>query len=131
MGTSSGLKTWFLGQCGFKNRKSARDVYSKRRIIVVTELKIVEWHIYKHLDWITKNLNLTRPDTYRSDLKRKEAYIAYYNPRGFIYQNKDKHNRLMWIDESYKFNDETLTNVHTALDDHLKWIRMKYLPQTI
>nr|GEV02960.1 hypothetical protein [Tanacetum cinerariifolium] len=36
------------------NRESARDVYSKRRIIAVTELKIVEWHSYKHLDWITK-----------------------------------------------------------------------------
>nr|GEV32145.1 hypothetical protein [Tanacetum cinerariifolium] len=35
------------------NYKSARDVYSKRRIIDVTEIKIVEWHIYKHLDWIT------------------------------------------------------------------------------
>nr|GEW26229.1 hypothetical protein [Tanacetum cinerariifolium] len=35
------------------NRESARDVYSKRRIITVTELKIVEWHNYKHLDWIT------------------------------------------------------------------------------
>nr|GEW14325.1 hypothetical protein [Tanacetum cinerariifolium] len=35
------------------NWESARDVYSKRRIIVVTELKIVEWHNYKHLDWIT------------------------------------------------------------------------------
>nr|GEW39415.1 hypothetical protein [Tanacetum cinerariifolium] len=129
------------------NLKSARDVYSKRRIIVVTELKIVEWHNYKHLDWITdmllllvqgkltnlivkklfafnvslrmftrsiviqrrvedlqlgvesyqKKLNLTKPDMYRSDLKRKEAYIAYSNPRGFIYQNKDKQNRLKRI----------------------------------
>nr|GEU82710.1 hypothetical protein [Tanacetum cinerariifolium] len=35
------------------NRESARDVYSNRRIIVVTKLKIVEWHNYKHLDWIT------------------------------------------------------------------------------
>nr|GFC62853.1 hypothetical protein [Tanacetum cinerariifolium] len=33
--------------------ESARDVYSKRRIIAVTELKIVEWNSYKHLDWIT------------------------------------------------------------------------------
>nr|GFC58541.1 hypothetical protein [Tanacetum cinerariifolium] len=32
------------------NRESALDVYSKRRIIAVTELKIVEWHNYKHLD---------------------------------------------------------------------------------
>nr|GFC34212.1 hypothetical protein [Tanacetum cinerariifolium] len=49
-----------------------------------------------------KKLNLTKPDTYRSDLKRKEAYIAYSNPRGFIYQNKDKQNRLMRIDELHK-----------------------------
>nr|GEU35972.1 Gag-Pol polyprotein [Tanacetum cinerariifolium] len=62
------------------NRESARDVYSKRRIIAVTELKIVEWDNYKHLDWITR-----------------------------------------W----------TLTDVRTALDDHLKGIRIMYLPQTI
>nr|GEV52096.1 hypothetical protein [Tanacetum cinerariifolium] len=37
-----------------------------------------------------KKLNLTKPDTYRSNLKRKEAYTAYSNPRGFIYHNKDK-----------------------------------------
>nr|GEZ53184.1 hypothetical protein [Tanacetum cinerariifolium] len=35
------------------NQESARDVYSKRRIIAVTDLKIVEWHNYKHLDLIT------------------------------------------------------------------------------
>nr|GFA17515.1 hypothetical protein [Tanacetum cinerariifolium] len=95
-----------------------------RRIIAVTELKIVEWHSYKHLDLITL-------DTYRSDLKRKEAYTAYSNPRGFIYQNKDKKNRLMRIDELHKFSDGTLTDVRTALDDHLKGIWMRYLPQTI
>nr|GFA68419.1 hypothetical protein [Tanacetum cinerariifolium] len=153
------------------NREYAHDVYSKRRIITVTEHKIVEWHNYKHLDWITltnltveerfafnvslrmftrsiviqrrvedlqpgveiyqKKLNLTKSDTYRSDLKRKEAYIAYSNPRGFIYQNKDKQNRLMQIDELHKFSDGTLTDVRTALDDRLKGIRMKYLPQSI
>nr|GFA72568.1 uncharacterized mitochondrial protein AtMg00810-like [Tanacetum cinerariifolium] len=35
------------------NRESALDVYSKRRIIAVTELKIVEWHDYNHLDWVS------------------------------------------------------------------------------
>nr|GFA51893.1 hypothetical protein [Tanacetum cinerariifolium] len=191
------------------DRESALDVYSKRRIIAVTELKIVEWHNYKHLDWISvrrdddkiykfkegdfkrlrlqdiedmllllvqgklsnltveelfafnvslrmftrsiviqrrvedhqlgvksyqKRLNLTKPDTYRPDLKRRErreAYTAYLNPRGFIYQNKDKKNRLMRIDELYKFSDGTLNNVRNALDDRLKGIRMKYLPTTI
>nr|GEY14057.1 hypothetical protein [Tanacetum cinerariifolium] len=78
-----------------------------------------------------KKLNLTRSDSYRSDLKRKEAYIAYSNPRGFIYQNKDKQNRLMRIDKLHKFSDGTLIDVRTALDDRLKGIRMKYLPQLI
>nr|GEY92645.1 hypothetical protein [Tanacetum cinerariifolium] len=78
-----------------------------------------------------KKLNLTKLDTYQSDLKRKEAYTAYSNPRGFIYQNKDKQNRLMRINELHKFNDRTLTDVRTALDDRLKGIRMQYPPQTI
>ncbi|GJR85529.1 hypothetical protein Tco_0209540 [Tanacetum coccineum] len=130
------------------------------RIIAVTKLQIVEWHNYKHLDWIMvrrdddklytfkegnfnrlriqdikdmllllvqgkltnlaveerlafnvsvrmftrsvviqrrvedlqlgvesyqKKLNLTKPNTYISDLKGREAYTAYSNPRGFIY----------------------------------------------
>nr|GFA12944.1 hypothetical protein [Tanacetum cinerariifolium] len=54
----------------------------------------------------------------------REAYTAYSNPRGFIYQNKDKKNRLMRIDELYKFSDGTLNDVRNALDDHLKGIRM-------
>nr|GEZ36637.1 hypothetical protein [Tanacetum cinerariifolium] len=158
--------------------KWIKDLVAQTIIIAVTELKIVESHNYKHLDWITvrrdddklykfkegdfkrlriqdiedmllllvqrkltnltveerfafnvslrmftrsiviqrrmedlqlgvesyqKKLNLTWPDTHRSDLKRKEAYIAYSNPRGFIYQDKDK----------------------------LTGIQMKYLPQTI
>ncbi|GKC39357.1 hypothetical protein Tco_1051741, partial [Tanacetum coccineum] len=121
----------------------------------------IEWHNYKHLDWITVyrdddklykfkegnfnrlhiqdiedmllllKLNLTKPDTYRPDLKRREAYTAYSNPRGFIYQNKYKKNRLMRIDELHKFSDSTLNDVWTALNDRLKGIRMEYLPQTI
>nr|GEY00169.1 hypothetical protein [Tanacetum cinerariifolium] len=156
------------------NSESARDVYSKRRIIAVTELQIVEWHDYKHLDWITvrrdddklykfkkgdfkrlriqdiedmllllvqgkltnltveerfafnvslrmfmrsiviqrhvedlqlgvesyqKKLNLTKPDTYKTDLKRNETYTAYSNPRGFIYQKKTSRK-----DDSYAEN---------------------------
>nr|GFB67529.1 hypothetical protein [Tanacetum cinerariifolium] len=188
------------------NQESALDVYSKRRIIAITELKIMEWHDYKHLDWISvrrdddqiykfkegdfkrlclqdiedmllllvqgklsnltveerlafnvslrmftrsivikrrvedlqlgvesyqKRLNLTKPDTYRLDLKRREANTAHSNPRGFIYQNKDKKNRLMRIDELHKFSDGTLNDVRNALDDRLKGIRMQYLSSTI
>nr|GEU63633.1 hypothetical protein [Tanacetum cinerariifolium] len=128
------------------NRESARDVYSKRRIIAITKLKIVESHSYKHLDWITirrdddKLYKFKEGDFKRlriQDIKdmllllRKEAYTAYSNPRGFIYQNKDKRNRLIRIDELHKFSDGTLTDVRTALDDRLKGIWMQYLPQSI
>ncbi|GJT64148.1 hypothetical protein Tco_1015628 [Tanacetum coccineum] len=188
------------------NRECARDVYSRHIILAVTKLKIVNWHNYKHLDWITvhrnddklytfkegsynrlrlqdiedmllllvqgkltnlnveerlalgvslrmftrsivlrrcvedlqlgvesyqKKLNLTRSDTCRSDLKCKLAYTTYSNPRGFIYQNKDKKNRLMCNDELYKFSDSTLNDVRSTLDDILKRIRMKCLPQTV
>ncbi|GJV68848.1 hypothetical protein Tco_1484357 [Tanacetum coccineum] len=60
----------------------------------------------------------------------EDLQLAYPNPRGCIYQNKDKNNKLMRIDELYKFSDGTLNDVRTALDDILKRIRMKYLPQT-
>ncbi|GKB08194.1 hypothetical protein Tco_0836478 [Tanacetum coccineum] len=77
-----------------------------------------------------KKLNLTKPDTYRSNLRRRDAYTPYSDPRGFIYENKDKKNRLMRIDELHKFSDGTLDDVRTALNDRLKGIRMEYLPQT-
>nr|GFD19651.1 hypothetical protein [Tanacetum cinerariifolium] len=53
-----------------------------------------------------KRLNLTKPDTYRSDLKRREAYTAYSNPRGFIYQNKDKKNRGLGCSTCHKQSGE-------------------------
>ncbi|GJZ28046.1 hypothetical protein Tco_0572693 [Tanacetum coccineum] len=123
----------------------------------------LEWHNYKHLDWITfrrdddklykfkeadfnmlhiqdiedmllllvqgKLTDLTVKERLAfnvslriSDLKRREAYTAYSNPIGFIYQNKDKKNRLMRIDELHKFSDGTLNDVRIPLDDRLKGI---------
>nr|GFB13996.1 hypothetical protein [Tanacetum cinerariifolium] len=96
---------------------------------------VIQWHVEDlqlGVESYQKRLNLTKPDTYRSDLKRREAYTAYSNPRGFIYQNKDKKNRLMRIDELHKFNNGTLNDVHNALDDRLKGIRRCsiYQPQS-
>ncbi|GJU64149.1 hypothetical protein Tco_1245984 [Tanacetum coccineum] len=62
---------------------------------------------------------------------KERLALAYSNPRGFIYQNQHKKNRLMRIDELHKFSDGTLNDVRSALDDTLKRIRMKYLPQKI
>nr|GFD19033.1 hypothetical protein [Tanacetum cinerariifolium] len=68
---------------------------------------------------------------FQTDLRRREAYTAHSNPKGFIYQKKDKKNRLMRIDELHKFSDGTLNDVRNALDDRLKGIRMQYLSSTI
>nr|GEV04545.1 hypothetical protein [Tanacetum cinerariifolium] len=100
-------------------------------LLLLVQGKLTNLTVEERVESYQKKLNLTKPDTYRSDLKRKEAYIAYSNPRGFIYHNKDKQNRLMRIDELHKFSDGTLNDVRTALDDRLKGIRMKYLPQAI
>ncbi|GJV70270.1 hypothetical protein Tco_1485779 [Tanacetum coccineum] len=61
----------------------------------------------------------------------EDLQLAYSNLRGFIYLNKDKKNILMRIDELHKFNDGTLGDVRTALNDRLKGIRMEYLLKTI
>ncbi|GJT91975.1 copia protein [Tanacetum coccineum] len=60
----------------------------------------------------------------------KRRIHKYSDPRGFIYENKDKKNRLMCIDELHKFSDGTLDDVRIALNDRLKGIRMVDLPQT-
>nr|GEU72298.1 hypothetical protein [Tanacetum cinerariifolium] len=98
-----------------------------RRIVIQRRVEDLQLGVESY----QKRLNLTRPDTYRSDLKQRKAYTAYSNPRGFIYQNKDKKNRLMRIDELHKFSDRMLNDVRNALDDRLKGIQMQYLPTRI
>nr|GEZ17303.1 hypothetical protein [Tanacetum cinerariifolium] len=139
-----------------------------QQIIAVTELKIVVWHNYKHLNWITvrrdddklykfkegnfkrlriqdiEDMLLLLAQGKLTNLTVKECFSFNVSlrmfPRSIVIQrrvedlqlgNKDKKNRLMRIDELHKFSDGTLTDVHTALDDRLKGIRMQYLPQSI
>nr|GEZ47464.1 hypothetical protein [Tanacetum cinerariifolium] len=121
------------------NQESVCDMYSKQRIITVTELKIVEWHNYKHLDWITvrrdddKFYKFKEGDFKRLRIQDIEDMLLLLVQgmltnltvkERFAFNNKDKKNRLMQIDELYKFNDGTLIDVRTALDDRLKGIRM-------
>ncbi|GKD67824.1 hypothetical protein Tco_1321914 [Tanacetum coccineum] len=141
------------------NRESTRDVYSRRRIIAVTKLQIVEWHGYKHLDWITVRRDDDKLHTFKEgnfkrlrlqDIKdmllllvqgkltnlHVENRLAFsvslrMFTRRFIYQYRDKKNKLMRVDELHKFSDGTLNYVRTALNDHLKGIRIEYLPHTI
>ncbi|GJX28728.1 hypothetical protein Tco_0236807 [Tanacetum coccineum] len=75
-----------------------------------------------------KKLNLTKPDTYRPNLRNKTAYTSHSNPHGTIYVDKFKRKRLMCTDELHKFSDGTLNDVRTALHDIAAGIRMEYLP---
>ncbi|GKA85877.1 hypothetical protein Tco_0807531 [Tanacetum coccineum] len=126
------------------NRESARDVYSRNRIIRIKKLTIVEWHNYKHLEWITvrklTNLNIeeclalvvllrmfTRSIVIRRRVEDLQLGIESYQKK----LNLTKRDTLMRIDELHKFSDGTLNDVQSALDDILKRIRMEYLPQNV
>nr|GFA20301.1 hypothetical protein [Tanacetum cinerariifolium] len=75
-----------------------------------------------------KKLNLTKPDTYISNLKNKTAYTSHSDPHGIIYMDSFKRKRLMHTDELYKVSDGTLNDVRTALHDITMRLRMDYLP---
>ncbi|GJW44319.1 hypothetical protein Tco_0073118, partial [Tanacetum coccineum] len=76
-----------------------------------------------------KKLNLTKPDTFRSDLRNRTAYTAYSDPQGVIYKDQNNRNRLIRTDELHKFSDGTLNYVRTTLHDITLGIRMEYLPK--
>ncbi|GJW44119.1 hypothetical protein Tco_0072918 [Tanacetum coccineum] len=158
------------------NKVSAKDVYSRKRIIAVTSLKIMKWYDYCHLDEIEvrredqqlykfkederydlnvalrmftrrifvqrrvedlqlgiesyqKKLNLTKPGTFRQNLRNRTAYTAYSDPQGVIYEDQNNKNRLMRTGELHKFSDSTLNYVRTALHDITSGIRMVYMPK--
>ncbi|GJW66340.1 hypothetical protein Tco_0120764 [Tanacetum coccineum] len=119
------------------------DVYSKRKIITVTKLQIVEWHNYKHLDWITvrrdddKLYKFKEGDFNRlriQDIEDMLLLLVQGKLRNLTveerlaFNNKDKKNRLIRIDELHNFSDDTLNDVQTALNDRLKGIRMNHGP---
>ncbi|GKA82694.1 hypothetical protein Tco_0789442 [Tanacetum coccineum] len=76
-----------------------------------------------------KKLNLTKPDSYRSDLRNKTAYTSYLDPHGMIYVDQFDRKIMMHTDELHKFSDGTLNDVRTTLHDISLGIRMEYLPK--
>nr|GEW84854.1 hypothetical protein [Tanacetum cinerariifolium] len=75
-----------------------------------------------------KKLNLTKPDTCRSNFRNKTAYTSYSDPRGIIYVDQCRRKRLMRANELHKFSDGTLNDVRSSLYDIATGIRMEYLP---
>ncbi|GKF30603.1 hypothetical protein Tco_0100401, partial [Tanacetum coccineum] len=76
-----------------------------------------------------KKLNITRPETFRSDITKMTPYTAYNNPQGIIYQDKIQRNRFIRSDELYKFCDGTLSSIQRLLHDIVSSLEMDYLPK--
>ncbi|GJT93154.1 hypothetical protein Tco_1081999 [Tanacetum coccineum] len=74
-----------------------------------------------------KKLNLTKPDTYRSNLRNKTAHTSHSDPHGMIYVDQFKRKTLIKTDELHKFSDGTLNDVQTTLHDIAVGKRMEYL----
>ncbi|GKE34677.1 hypothetical protein Tco_1453999 [Tanacetum coccineum] len=96
-----------------------------RRIVIQRRVEDLQLGVESY----QKKLNLTKPDTFRQDLRKRTAYTAYSDPQGVIYVDQNNRNRLMCTDELHKFSDGTLDSVRTALHDITSGIRMEYLPK--
>ncbi|GJW10911.1 hypothetical protein Tco_1576738 [Tanacetum coccineum] len=137
-----------------RGMQSRGDVYSTKRILAVTHVKVMRKHGYGYLEEIVvrradnvlyrfkevedlqlgvesyqKQINVTKPDTTRPDLRKRHPYTPYKDPQGFIYVDDFKRNRLMRSDKLYKFSDGTLTRLLSSLEDITKNIDMEYLPK--
>nr|GEZ06002.1 hypothetical protein [Tanacetum cinerariifolium] len=94
-----------------------------RRIVILKRVKDLQLGVKRHQN----KLNLTKPETFRSDIINMTPYTAYKNPQGIIYLDKYKRNRLKRSYELYKFYDGTLISVTNVLHDIANNPRMEYL----
>ncbi|GKC13038.1 hypothetical protein Tco_1009820 [Tanacetum coccineum] len=95
-----------------------------RRIVIQKRVEDLQLGVESY----QKKLNLTKPNTYRSNLRNKTAYTSYSDPHGIIYVDQNRRKRLMRPDELHKFSDGKLNDVRSALYDIVAGIRMEYLP---
>ncbi|GJY03297.1 hypothetical protein Tco_0369237 [Tanacetum coccineum] len=96
-----------------------------RRIVIQERVEDLQLGVESY----QKKINLSRPDTYRSDLRKMTPYTAYPDIQGIIYQDDMNRNRLMRTEELHKFSDGTLNHVRTTLNDIATGIQMDYYPK--
>ncbi|GJZ46784.1 hypothetical protein Tco_0600616 [Tanacetum coccineum] len=111
---------------GDYNKLRLQDI--EDMLLLLVQGKLTNLNVEEHLA-LGVSLRMFTRSIIRSHTK--DTIYNILQSKGFIYQNKDKKNRLMRIDELHKFSDGTLNDVRNALDDILKRIRMEYLPQTV
>nr|GEY19779.1 hypothetical protein [Tanacetum cinerariifolium] len=110
-------------ECDFKRlrRQDIKDIW----IVIQERIEDLKLGVESY----QKKINLTRLDTYRSDLKRMTPCTSYPNMQGLIYKDEINKNCLMRTDKLHQFNDGTLNHVRTALNDIATWIEMDYFPK--
>nr|GEY69054.1 hypothetical protein [Tanacetum cinerariifolium] len=147
-------KTFYAYARGIQSRG---DVYSIKRILAVTQVsnrltnmsgddvadfaitfrmftkslviqKRVE-DLQLGVESYQKQINVTKPNTTRLDLRKRHPYTPYKNPQGFIYVDDYQRNKLMRSDELHKFSDGTLTRLLSSFEDITKNIDIEYLPK--
>ncbi|GJT28345.1 hypothetical protein Tco_0908620 [Tanacetum coccineum] len=96
-----------------------------RRVVILKRVEDLQLGV----EIYPKKLNITRPETFRSDISSMTPYTAYNNPQGIIYLDKFQRNRLMRFDELYKFCDDTLSSIRRVLHDIASSLEMDYLPK--
>ncbi|GJS90785.1 retrovirus-related pol polyprotein from transposon TNT 1-94 [Tanacetum coccineum] len=72
-----------------------------RRIVIQRRVEDLQLGVESY----QKKLNLTKPDTYISNLRNKTAYTLNSDPHGIIYVDQFKRKRLMRANELHKFSD--------------------------
>ncbi|GJV73363.1 hypothetical protein Tco_1493358 [Tanacetum coccineum] len=93
-----------------------------RRIVILKRVEDLQLGVKSY----QKKLNITKPETFRSNISNRFPYTAYNNPQGIIYEDKYKRNRLNRTDELYKFSDGTHTSVRIVLHNIASNLRMDY-----
>ncbi|GJW48656.1 hypothetical protein Tco_0080302 [Tanacetum coccineum] len=96
-----------------------------KRVVILKRVEDLQLGVKSY----QKKLNITRPETFRSDISKRTPYTAYNSPQGIIYVDQFKRNRLICSDEPYKFSDGTLTSIRSVLHDISSNLRMDYLPK--
>ncbi|GJU60217.1 hypothetical protein Tco_1237983 [Tanacetum coccineum] len=131
-----GISHWIKQRKTFyayaRSLESSHDVYSTKHIWIVTRSMVIQKRVEDlelGVKSYQKKINVTKPEITRPSIKKRDPYTPYQDPQGFIYVDNQGRNKLMRSDELYKFSDGTLTRIQTSLDDIIKNIRMKYLPQ--
>ncbi|GJR95431.1 hypothetical protein Tco_0267605 [Tanacetum coccineum] len=94
-----------------------------RRIVILHRVQ----DLHLGVESYQKKLNITRPETTRSNISKLTPYTAYKNPQGIIYLDKYKRNRLMHSDELYKFHDGTLSSIRRVLHDIASNLETDYM----